>query len=124
MALHQCEVFCFDEEKVNRLQDQLDHLETTNIVQIFKALADDTRLKVAYALCLEEEVCVCDIANTIDCTLATASHHLRLLRNMGLATGRKAGKQVFYSLSHPNVRPLILQAFAHEEGSDPIGTSG
>ena len=49
-------------------------------VQIFKALADETRLKIAYSLTLEEEMCVCDVAAVIGSSVATASHHLRYLR--------------------------------------------
>ena len=48
--------------------------------QIFKALADETRLKIAYSLTLEEEMCVCDVAAVIGSSVATASHHLRYLR--------------------------------------------
>ncbi|MFD1427390.1 DNA-binding transcriptional ArsR family regulator [Kroppenstedtia sanguinis] len=51
-------------------------------VQLFKALADPTRMKIAYALVQEEELCVCNVANIISSTLATASHHLRLLRKL------------------------------------------
>lgn len=123
MVQDRCEVFCFDEKKVDRLKDQINHLETLNVVKIFKALADDTRMKVTYALCVEEEVCVCDIANTIGCTLATASHHLRLLRNMGLAHSRKEGKQVFYSLENSYIKQIVLQAFAQEDEVDVVGAS-
>lgn len=124
MPADRCETFCFDEKKVNRLQAKMNHLDTIHLVKIFKALADDTRIKVAYALCVEDEVCVCDIANTIGCTTATASHHLRLLRNMGLATSHKEGKLVFYSLANHNVKAFILQAFDNEKGVKPVGTSG
>lgn len=123
MIHDKCEVFCFDEKKVNRLQRKLDDLETFNIVKIFKALADDTRMKVAYALCIEKEVCVCDIANTIGCTNATASHHLRLLRNMGLANAHKEGKLVFYSLNNQYVKQIVSQAFAYKDEVSSVGTS-
>lgn len=123
MSQDQCHVFCYDEKKVNRLQARLSHIETFSVVKVFKALADDTRIKIAYALCVEEEVCVCDIANTIGCSIATASHHLRLLRNIGLATSRKEGKQVFYTLENQYVKQLIYQAFSHREEVASVGTS-
>lgn len=126
MPQDRCDVFCYDEKKVNRLQSELNTVNQSVVVKIFKALADDTRIKIAYALCIEKEVCVCDVANTIGCTTATASHHLRLLRNIGIATSRKEGKLVFYSLGNQHVKQLILQAFAHQEEEEvnPIGTSG
>ncbi|MCC2249563.1 MAG: ArsR/SmtB family transcription factor [Bacillota bacterium] len=106
-----CETFCFDEDKVNRMQPKINKVE--GVEQIFKALADATRLKIAYALTLEKELCVCDVAHIIGCTKATASHHLRLLRNMGLAKYRKEGKLVFYSLEDEHIHQLVTIAIVH-----------
>lgn len=90
-----CEIFCYDEDKVKRVRGKISKNDFQDMAQIFKVLADNTRLKVAYALCDEDELCVCDVANIIGSTMATASHHLRLLRNMGIAKYRKEGKLVF-----------------------------
>ncbi|MGE5702009.1 MAG: ArsR/SmtB family transcription factor [Clostridia bacterium] len=106
-----CEIQCFDETKVNRLKPKVG--ESEGVARIFKALADNTRAKIIYALALENELCVCDIANVIGTTIANASHHLRLLRNMGLAKYRKEGKNVFYSLDDDHVRHLILAGVEH-----------
>jgi ArsR family transcriptional regulator, lead/cadmium/zinc/bismuth-responsive transcriptional repressor len=110
-----CEVYCFDEEKVGIRKADLEQQKTLPVAQIFKALADDTRIKVAYVLSKEDELCVCDVANIVGCTTATASHHLRLLRNQGLAKYRKEGKLVFYSLDDDHVRQLIELAFIHSK---------
>ncbi|TRM13234.1 helix-turn-helix transcriptional regulator [Lentibacillus cibarius] len=89
-------------------------VEKVNGVElIFKALSDATRMKIAYALTLEDELCVCDVANIIGSTTATASHHLRLLRNMKLAKYRKEGKLVFYSLADNHVHQLVSIALLH-----------
>ncbi|TJY42905.1 helix-turn-helix transcriptional regulator [Cohnella pontilimi] len=77
-------------------------------------LADDTRMKIAYALSKEEELCVCDVANITGSTIANVSHHLRTLKNMGLAKYRKEGKLVFYSLDDDHVKQLIMLAMAHQ----------
>ncbi|MHB1041375.1 MAG: ArsR/SmtB family transcription factor [Eubacteriales bacterium] len=105
-----CDVFCFDGEKVARLKSEVG--ETRGMAQIFKALADDTRVKIVYAL-TREELCVCDVAGVIGSTVATASHHLRLLRNMGLAKYRREGKFAYYSLDDDHVRTIIESALAH-----------
>ncbi|MGV2941912.1 ArsR/SmtB family transcription factor [Mesobacillus sp. LC4] len=110
-----CEITCFDGPKVDRVKDSLSKHNTFSVSKMFKALADDTRLKIAFALSEEDELCVCDVANIVGCTTATASHHLRLLRNMGLAKYRKDGKLVFYSLDDEHVRKLIQLAFTHEK---------
>ncbi|WP_213423855.1 ArsR/SmtB family transcription factor [Bhargavaea massiliensis] len=108
-----CDTVCYDEEKVSRIQSKID--QVSGVEMIFKALADATRLKIAYALTLEKELCVCDVAQIIGATTATASHHLRLLRNMGLARYRKEGKMVFYSLEDDHVRQLVAIAMIHEQ---------
>ena len=84
------------------------------ISQIFKALSNDTRIKIAYALSEEVELCVCDVANIVESTTVTASHHLRLLHNLGLAKYRKEGRLVFYSLDNDHIRQLIHIAFTHQ----------
>jgi len=108
-----CEIYCYDEEKVNRVRNRLSAIDTQPMVKIVKALADDTRMKIALALCEEDELCVCDVANIIGTTVANASHHLRLLHHMGLAKYRKEGKLVFYSLDDEHVRQLVLLALEH-----------
>ncbi|MFD1737490.1 ArsR/SmtB family transcription factor [Bacillus salitolerans] len=110
-----CEITCFDSEKVNRLTKLVTNTNTLEVSKIFKALADDTRVKIAYALTIDHELCVCDVANIVGCTLATASHHLRLLRNMGLAKYRKEGKLVFYSLDDEHVKQLVQIAVTHQK---------
>jgi ArsR family transcriptional regulator, lead/cadmium/zinc/bismuth-responsive transcriptional repressor len=116
-----CEITCVDEEKVIRVKKSLAQHNTLAVSQLFKSLSDDTRIKIALALSVEDELCVCDVANIVGCTTATASHHLRLLRNLGLAVYRKEGKLVFYSLDDEHVRQLIQIAFAHQKEGKPLG---
>ncbi len=122
MSNDRCEIYCFDEAKVKKAKSSLETVDPVDTARIFKALADPTRLKIAYALVQEKELCVCDVANIIDSSLATASHHLRLLRNMGLAKYRKEGKMVFYSLDDDHVNQLICLAFDHSKEFVENGT--
>lgn len=103
--------FYYDIEKVDRIKPLME--DVNNVEEIFKALADPTRLKIAYALTLTEELCVNDVAHIIESTTATASHHLRLLKNMKLARHRKVGKVVFYALDDDHVRQLVYTAMIH-----------
>lgn len=115
---HVCEIFCFDEEKVNRIKREVK--VTEGLGQMFKALGDETRIKIIYAL-YREELCVCDVAQIINATVAAASHHLRLLKAQGLARSRKQGKMVFYSLNDECVKTIIkasLQDFKGEHLKD------
>ncbi len=115
-----CEVTCVDDEKVTRVKGKVSQQDTKAVSQIFKALSDDTRIKIAYALSVEDELCVCDVANIVGSTTATASHHLRLLRNLGLAKYRKEGKLVFYSLDDDHVKQLIQIAFTHQKEVETV----
>lgn len=110
-----CEVTCIDEEKVKRGKKELLKQNPLEVAKVFKALSDDTRIKIAYTLSLEDELCVCDVANIVGATTATTSHHLRLLKNLGLAKYRKEGKLVYYSLDDDYVMKLIQVAFAHHK---------
>lgn len=110
-----CEITCIHEEKINRINEAIAQEDFHGTAQLFKALADPTRLKIAYSLVQEGELCVCDVANIIQSSVATASHHLRLLRNMGLAKYRKEGKLVYYSLDDDHVQQLVEIAMIHHK---------
>ena len=64
-----------------------------------RALADPTRLSVALALRDGDELCVCDLAWIVSKAENLVGHHLRALRDAGLADSRRDGKIVFYSLT-------------------------
>jgi DNA-binding transcriptional ArsR family regulator len=120
MANDVCEVFSINAEKVDAVRQRINDI--SGVEQLFKVLADATRLKITYALMLEKELCVCDVATIIGCTVATASHHLRLLRDMGIAKHRKEGKLVFYSLKDDHVEQLVALALVHaKEGEENDG---
>lgn len=106
-----CEITVVHEEVVERVKAELPNVSRT--VQIFKALADETRLKIAYALTLEKEMCVCDVAAVIDASVATASHHLRYLRDHALAKSTRKGRMVYYALADDHVHQLVTIAQAH-----------
>ncbi|MEH6992666.1 metalloregulator ArsR/SmtB family transcription factor [Neobacillus drentensis] len=110
-----CEVTCVDSDKTTKLQPLVENRNIFEVTKLFKALSDETRMKIAYALTLEEELCVCDVANIVGATTATASHHLRHLKSLGLAKYRKEGKLVYYSLDDDHVKQLIHIAFEHQQ---------
>jgi DNA-binding transcriptional ArsR family regulator len=107
-----CDIYCYDEEKVTRIQGKLktERDDLSRVVQLCKAMADENRTKVLFALCQERALCVCDVANIIGSSVATASHHLRALKRQGLVTCRKDGKMAFYSLKDAHVRQLFTLA--------------
>ncbi len=105
-----CDIFCSDTEKVERVKQQLDGLEV--MVDIFKALGDETRFKIVFAL-WHEELCVCDLSLALDMPVAAVSYHLRYMRSLRLVKDKKRGKMVFYSLDDDHIFRLVQLALKH-----------
>ncbi len=116
-----CEIFCSDPAKVNSVKDKLDGLEV--VVDIFKALGDQSRFKIVYAL-WHEELCVCDLALALDMPVAAVSYHLRYLRTLMLVRSEKRGKMVFYSLADDHVASLVNLALEHMQENIYKNTRG
>ena len=110
-----CDIFCYDEEKVNRVQENLEQVDIAGVSLVLKAIADEKRAKIVYALTLEDELCVCDIANILGLTVANASHHLRTLYNQKIVTYRKEGKLSFYKMESPEIKQIMRIALAHKK---------
>ena len=61
------------------------------------------------------EVCVCDLAETLNMTQSAVSHQLRILKQAKLIKNRREGKSIFYSLADGHVRTIISQGIEHIE---------
>ena len=110
-----CEIYSYDEEKVNQIQGVLQTKDISSVAQMFKAIANENRAKMTYVLSQDDELCVCDIANIVGISVANASHHLRILYKEKIVKYRKEGKLAFYSLDDDHVRQIIMIALAHKE---------
>ena len=66
------------------------------LAALFKALADPARVTIMAMLLNAEEVCACDISEGIGKSAATASHHLKILKDSGLVASEKRGTWVYY----------------------------
>jgi len=89
--------------RLQKIADQIADIETTDKQsRLFKALADETRLRILKLLEVRE-MCVCEVMVALGLTQPTASHHLGILERAGLARDRKEGKWVFYSIANPKL---------------------
>ncbi len=71
-------------------------------VDLYKALSDKMRLRIMRVLCqANQELCVCEIMDSLNESQYNVSRHLKILKNSGLIQERKQGRWVFYSLSKP-----------------------
>ena len=67
--------------------------------QIFKALGDETRLRIMSLLVDGRELCVCDIMAALELPQSTVSRHLSYLRNSGLVDDRRHGVWMYYTIN-------------------------
>lgn len=68
----------------------------TTLAEVFKLLADPTRLQIFWTLCHSEE-CGINLAAMLDISSPAISHHLRLLKDGGILVSRREGKEVYYT---------------------------
>lgn len=67
-------------------------------VEKFKALSDETRIRILYLLLKSDsELCVCELTDSLDIPQYNVSRHLKILRNAGLIEERKEGRWVYFS---------------------------
>jgi len=92
-----------------------------NILPIFKALSDETRLRIL-SLMKHGEICVCDIAETLSMTQPNISFHLSMLKEAGLIKDRKNGRWIHYSLAESDMftRFLLLGIFERMIEKPPV----
>jgi ArsR family transcriptional regulator len=85
---------------INRLKD------------VFKMLADESRLKIVMALAQDGELHVSALCELLGQSQPAVSHHLTLMRMVGLVGYRRDGKHNYYHLASDHIRDLLEQFFA------------
>ena len=83
-----------------------------DLADLFKVFGDPTRIRILYALSVEE-LCVQDIADRLSMTQSAISHQLRVLKQMSLVKFRRDGKTIFYSLADSHVATIMNQGLEH-----------
>jgi DNA-binding transcriptional ArsR family regulator len=107
-ALDRCDVLAVDPERVRAVRTRLVTAATAEqMAAVFKVLADPSRCRLVAAIIEAGELCVCDLAATVEMSESNVSHHLRVLRAYGLVRARRAGKMVFYSPDDAHIRLLL-----------------
>lgn len=72
------------------------------IVEIFKVLSDENRLRILLML-KQRSLCVCEITEALGIAFSTVSAHLKLMKSLGFVVDTKDGRWVIYSLSKDNI---------------------
>ncbi len=82
-----------------------------DFLNITKALADESRLRILMAL-QGGEVCVCQITELMGLAMSTVSKHLSVLCQAGLVKARKEGRWMYYSLPSKGAPTATREAVA------------
>ncbi len=88
------------------MSDTRDNSELELKSNVFKALSDPTRLKILYLL-EHGELCVCEIMAVLEIPQSTISHHLNVLKNVGLLKSQKDGIWIQYSVNYSTITEMI-----------------
>ncbi len=78
----------------------MDYKKTANL---FKALADENRLQIMEIL-KDGEKCACKLLEALQISQPTLSHHMKILCDAELVSGRKEGKWMYYSISKAGIK--------------------
>ncbi len=84
------------------------------VAELFKVFGDTTRIRIMGTL-FDKELCVQDIAESLDMTQSAISHQLKILKNSHLVKSRRDGKQIMYALDDDHVRTIIAMGTEHIE---------
>jgi len=68
------------------------------LVQVYKALSDETRLRIVFLLQTGGELCVCDLMAVLNLPQSTVSRHLAYMRGSGLVRDTRKGVWMYYRL--------------------------
>lgn len=93
-------------------QKLIDERSLMSLSDFFKLFSDESRLKILYLLTMNE-MCVSDIAATLNMNQSTVSHQLKTLRNSRIVKYRREAKVVYYSLDDDHIGQIILQGLLH-----------
>ncbi len=78
---------------------------------LFKALADQTRLRCLILMADEGELCVCELTHALNTIQPMISRHLAQLREAGIVADRRQGQWIYYRL-HPDLPPWVKKVIA------------
>ncbi|MGL5574066.1 MAG: ArsR/SmtB family transcription factor [Sarcina sp.] len=112
-CIEKCEENVIHDDVVSNVRAKLPEEETLyDLAELFKVFGDSTRIKILCSL-FEAEMCVCDIATTLNMSQSAVSHQLRVLKNAKLVKFRREGKVVYYSLDDDHVKHIFNEGLNH-----------
>lgn len=100
----ECQIVSVHEDKVNGAKEFLNEFSSRKLMSIFHKVCDDNKVKIILSLLKEKEMCVCDISVILNMTMASTSHHLRLLYKNDVLDRYRKGKMVYYFIKDAELK--------------------
>ncbi len=108
-----CEVYSSHGDIIERVQKRMiEEDQYSELADFFKIFGNPTRLKILSLLAIED-LCVCDICDTLDLNQTTVSNQLRILRANNIVKYRKEGKMARYSLTDLHIEMIYKVGLEH-----------
>lgn len=122
-SLDGCAAKVVDAARVEATRERLvSRDEARKLSELFRLVGDVGRVRILYSLLEAGELCVCDLAATVDMPETSVSHALRLLRTAGVVRARRDGRMMFYRLDDDHIRLLLDLTRQHlQHGDDTPG---
>lgn len=92
--------------------------QALELEDLFKILANDTRLKLLHSLARVEEMCVCDLAASMEMTPQAISNQLQRLSDRGIVATRRSGNMIYYRIVDQCVIGLLQKAMCLLDDSE------
>lgn len=77
------------------------------LMDLFKVLASDTRLRLLHALVREDELCVGELCDAVQMRPQAVSNQLQRLADQGIVATRREGLQIFYRIVDPCIPAML-----------------
>lgn len=95
-----------------RIRDSpLDDEAAERLAASLRVVADPARLRLLSLIGAADEVCVCDLTETLGLSQPTVSHHLKVLADAGLLAREQRGRWAYFRL-RPEPLELLKEALA------------
>ena len=107
-----------DRRQVAALRSVVDRESAVAVADLFRVLADPTRVSIIHALSVAE-LCNGDLAAVLGISESAVSHQMRELRLMKLVTAEKRGRMVYYRLTDTHIRHIFADTLRHVQESSP-----
>ncbi len=98
-------------------------VDAARAARLFHALSDETRIHILERL-RRGERCVCDLTDALDAAQSRLSFHLRILKEAGLVTDRRAGRWSYYAINPEGLEEAARLAGVLAPESGPASEAG